>query len=96
MSDHRGTANLRDAKWQVTFDGVAVTDEAKDPQELQERLDSIAYLLDRADRCQVWEPKPVDVREARQWIRRALIVANGATEREMWEAEAATRQEVES
>ena len=69
--------------------------ETRTPKEqvkaLEARMQCILHLLDRASNAQVDYPLPGDIRRARAYVNRAMLVANGMSEDEMWEA---TRNEV--
>ena len=69
--------------------------ETRTPKEqvkaLEARMQCILHLLTRASNAQVEHPLPGDIRRARAYINRAMLVAGGMSEDEMWET---TRAEV--
>ena len=58
---------------------------------LEARMQCILHLLTRASNAQVEHPLPGDIRRARAYVNRAMLVAGGMSEDEMWET---TRNEV--
>lgn len=58
---------------------------------MEARMQCILHLLDRASNAQVEHPLPGDIRRARAYVNRAMLVAGGMSEDEMWQN---TAQEV--
>lgn len=58
---------------------------------MEARMQCILHLLTRASNAQVEHPLPGDIRRARAYVNRAMLVAGGMSEDEMWET---TRNEV--
>ncbi len=60
--------------------------------QLESRLESVRWLLEKACECRDRHPSPLETRRERQFVDRACRIAGGLTEDEMWDAEDAEKQ----
>lgn len=63
--------------------------------QLESRMQSILWLLEKACECRDRHPSPLELRRERQFVDRAHRIAGGLTEDEMWDAEDAEKQEAQ-
>lgn len=59
--------------------------------QLECRMESVRWMLEKAQDCRDRHPTPLETRRERQFVDRACRIAGGLTEDEMWET---TRNEV--